>query len=84
MVLRKCTGCGEIKDRSDLVRLMKDHKTHEILINPDSRHFGYSLYLCYNNECLKNALKKKRIQRKIKQNISENILEELSAIINKT
>ena len=79
---RKCVGCNKIKERSNLIRLMKIHNTGEITIMPSSKHFGRSSYLCYNKECLKNALKKKRLQKTLKKDLPDSILQNLEKIIN--
>ena len=66
---RKCVGCGELKDRGDMIKLTKIHSTGEIVVNPDSKTFGRSAYLCYNQSCKDKALKKNRINRVLKTNI---------------
>ena len=56
---------------------MKVHDTGEILINPDSYHFGRSSYLCYNKNCVENALKRKRLPKTLKTGINPTIIEQL-------
>ena len=64
--LRKCISCGEIKPREDMIRIMKEHSTNIIFTNPNSKTFGRSTYLCYNQNCIEQALKKKKINRALK------------------
>lgn len=80
-IFRKCVGCGEIKERSNLIRIVKTHDARELIIMPDSKHFGRSSYLCYNKDCLKNAIKKKRLQKTLKNEVSISILNCLENII---
>ncbi len=80
MPLRKCAGCGNIKRSSQMIRIMKTHDKHEILINPDSRHFGRSSYLCYNKECIQNAIKRKRISKSLKAEIPTDIVEKINTL----
>ena len=80
---RKCVGCGQLREKSELIRITKLHDTCEIVIEPDSKHFGRSSYLCYNKECLKNAIKKKRLQKTLKKEISASTLEKLEKLIDK-
>ena len=82
MVLRKCAGCGEIKERSELIRILRSNTTGELIIIPTSKHFGRSSYLCYNKDCLKNALKKRKLQKALKKEIPDLILNNLEKIIN--
>ncbi len=80
MPLRKCTGCGELKESSQMIRIMKVHDTQEVLVNPGSSSFGRSSYLCYNKDCLQKALKKKRIPKTLKKEISEDIVEKIKTL----
>lgn len=81
MVLRKCLGCGNIDERSNLIRLLKDHKSYELIIMPTSEHFGRSAYLCYNVECVKTALKKKRFNRALGKTPSDEIIHKIQELI---
>ena len=65
-LFRKCVGCGELKSRNNMIKLTKDHLTGEIVLNPNSKIFGRSAYLCYNQECIEQALKKRKINRTLK------------------
>lgn len=62
---RKCVGCGELKPREDLIRVMKTDKK-ELIVNPNSKTFGRSAYLCYNQSCIEAALKKSRLNKVLK------------------
>ena len=65
-MLRKCVGCGKLEEADKMIKLTKDHKTGEIVKSPDSKVFGRSAYLCYNQMCIVNALKKNRLGRALK------------------
>jgi len=65
-MLRKCVGCGELKDTENLIKITKEHNSGEIFLNPDGKIFGRSAYLCYNKLCVENALKKNRLNRALK------------------
>ena len=67
-ILRKCVGCGELKPRKDMIKLTKEHKTGELVLNPDSKTFGRSAYLCYNQSCIEQAQKKNRLNKLLKTN----------------
>ena len=56
--LRKCIGCGELISRDSMIKITKEHSTGEVIVNPDSKTFGRSAYLCYNQSCIEQALKK--------------------------
>ncbi len=67
--LRKCISCGEFKPRENMIKITKEHKTGKPIINPDSKTFGRSVYLCYNQSCIEQAIKKNRINKVLKTNI---------------
>ena len=71
MVGRKCVGCGKIKDRQELIKITK--VDDDIIVNPDSKKFGRSVYVCYNNVCIENAFKKNRISKILKTSIPEDL-----------
>lgn len=70
---RKCIGCGELKNRSELIKITSDKQNNEVYINPDSKKFGRSAYLCYNKLCIEGALKKNKLQKSLKCAISEEL-----------
>ena len=65
---RKCVGCGEFKPRENLIRVMKNENGGEVVINPNSKTFGRSAYLCYNQKCIELALKKSKLNTALKTN----------------
>ena len=71
MVERKCVGCGKIKDRQELIKITK--VDDDIIVNPDSKKFGRSVYVCYNNVCIENSFKKNRISKILKTSIPEDL-----------
>ena len=76
--LRKCVGCGEMKPRKDLIKITKDSFTDKVVINPNSKTFGRSAYLCYNQNCIELALKKNKLNKTLKTGaeiIKEDLLE---------
>lgn len=69
MLERKCVGCGKIKNREELIKITKQNPHGDLIINPDSKVFGRSVYLCYNNDCIENAFKKNRISKALKASV---------------
>jgi predicted RNA-binding protein YlxR (DUF448 family) len=49
-----------------MIKITKEHSTEQVVINPNSKTFGRSAYLCYNQSCIEQALKKKRINKMLK------------------
>ena len=66
--LRKCVGCGEFKPREDMIKITREKSTENVVLNPDSKTFGRSVYLCYNQSCIEKAQKKNRLNKLLKTN----------------
>ena len=73
---RKCIACGEIKSRTELIKITKVHDSGKLVIQPNSKTFGRSAYLCYNESCINAIFKKNRINKVLKtgENIDKNVL----------
>ena len=65
-IKRKCVGCGIIKNREDMIKITKEHATDNLVVNGNSKVFGRSAYLCYNNTCIEQAFKKNKLQKILK------------------
>ena len=73
VIKRKCIACKEIKNRETMLKITKKYDTNEIVLNPDTKIFGRSVYLCYNKMCIENALKKNKLNKALKASISEEL-----------
>ena len=55
---RSCIGCGEKKDKKDLLRIVRSPEG-EYAVDLQGRKNGRGAYLCKNLSCLEKAEKKK-------------------------
>ncbi len=60
--MRKCTGCGEMKPKKELVRVVRSPEG-EISLDLTGKKNGRGAYVCRDVQCLKKARKSKRIER---------------------
>ena len=74
--MRQCVGCGELKGKKDLVRILKTAEG-EILVDATGRKNGRGAYICPDMECFKKARKSKGLERSFKMAISTEIYENL-------
>ncbi|MDE7326757.1 MAG: YlxR family protein [Lachnospiraceae bacterium] len=74
--LRKCTGCGQMKNKKELVRVIRTPE-EEILIDTTGRKNGRGAYLCNSPECLGKAKKSKGLERSLKVPIPTQVYEAL-------
>lgn len=75
--MRKCTGCGEMKPKKELVRVVKT-VDDDICLDLTGKLNGRGAYVCRNAECLKKAVKTKGIERSLQMQISTEVYEKLS------
>ena len=70
--MRMCTGCGEMKPKKELVRVVRaPERTYEngnplppeISLDLTGKKPGRGAYLCRNPECLRLARKARRLER---------------------
>lgn len=71
-----CIGCGEMKPKKDLIRVVKN-KEGEISLDFTGKKPGRGAYICNNEECLVKAIKNKKIERSFSQKIDDEIYEKL-------
>ena len=62
--LRQCVGCGEMKGKKEMLRVLK---------TPDGR----GAYICRQKECLQKARKNKGLERSFKMSISPEVYDTL-------
>ena len=60
--LRKCTGCGEMKPKLELVRVVRSPEG-ELSMDLTGRKAGRGAYVCRSIDCLRAARKAKRLER---------------------
>ena len=72
--LRKCIGCGEMKDKRELVRVVRN-KEGEISIDLYGKKPGRGAYICRNVDCLNKAEKAKRLEKAFSAKIEPEIYE---------
>ena len=73
---RQCIGCGEMKNKKDLIRVLKDTEGL-ISIDVTGRKNGRGAYICPSVDCLKKAVKGKGLERSFKMPIPKEVYESL-------
>lgn len=74
--LRMCTGCGEMKPKKELVRIVHT-KEGEIKVDLTGKLSGRGAYLCHSKACLAKAIKAKRLERAFSTQIPEDVYKSL-------
>lgn len=74
--LRQCVGCNEMKNKKEMLRVLKTAEG-EVILDTTGKMNGRGAYLCKNAECLKKAIKHKGIERSLKMEIDKTVYEKL-------
>lgn len=77
---RTCLGCGEAKDKRELVRIVKQ-SDGKIFLDKTGKANGRGAYICNNLECLEKAIKSKRLVKSFETEIDNEIYENLRGVI---
>lgn len=85
--MRKCTGCMEMKPKTELIRVVKSPNVKdengeitasgEISLDLTGKKSGRGAYVCKSAECLEKAHRAHRIERSLSCKIPEEIYEQL-------
>ncbi len=76
--LRMCTGCGEMKPKKELVRVVKNNEG-EISLDTTGKKPGRGAYVCKDAQCLKKARKNRRIERGLQCMIPPEIYDSMES-----
>lgn len=74
--LRQCIGCGEMKGKKEMMRVLKTAED-DIVLDATGKKNGRGAYLCMSKECLKKARKSKGLERSFKMSIPDGVYEKL-------
>ncbi|MGL6174218.1 MAG: RNase P modulator RnpM [Cellulosilyticaceae bacterium] len=74
--LRKCTGCNEMKDKRELIRVVRNNEG-EFSLDFTGKKPGRGAYICKDIECLNKAEKNKGLERSFKMAVDKEIYNDL-------
>ena len=77
---RTCIGCGEKKNKKDLIRVVKN-KEGKISIDKTGKANGRGAYICDCIDCLEKAIKSKRLEKSFEMKINDEIYEALRGVL---
>ena len=70
--MRMCLGCGEMKPKRELSRVVKS-KEGDISLDLTGKKSGRGAYICKSVECFEKARKARKFERSFSCMISEDI-----------
>jgi len=80
MPMRKCIGCNEMKDKKELIRIVRNN-VGEIDVDPIGKMPGRGAYICKSVNCFDTAVKAKRLERAFKNRIPDDVYMKLRQVL---
>lgn len=74
--LRTCLGCGEVKPKREMIRVVKP-KDGEISLDFTGKKPGRGAYICHSADCFTKARKARRFEKSFSCQISEELFERM-------
>ena len=73
--LRRCTGCMEMKNKKELVRVVRSEE--KIFLDFTGKAAGRGAYICPDAACLEKARKQRGLERSFKQAVPPDVYDSL-------
>lgn len=70
--LRQCVGCGQMKGKKEMMRILKTPED-EICLDVTGKKNGRGAYVCRSRECLQMARRNKGLERSFKMSIPNEV-----------
>ncbi len=70
--LRMCLGCGEMKQKKELLRVVRSPEG-EVSLDLTGRKSGRGAYICHSLDCLRLARKKRSLERAFSCKIEDEV-----------
>ena len=74
--MRKCIGCGEMKPKKELIRVLRTEE-NEFVLDTTGKKNGRGAYLCMSKDCFEKAVKSKGLERSFKQEMPTEVYHRL-------
>ena len=74
--MRQCVGCGAMKSKKEMMRVLKTAE-EGIILDKTGKKNGRGAYLCESMECLKLARKNRGLERSFKMSIPNEVYDNM-------
>lgn len=78
---RKCAGCSEQFKKDEMIKITQEFLSKKLVLNPDNKTFGRSVYICKKSECIEKAFKKNRVFKSLRTKPDENLKELVDLLV---
>ena len=76
VAMRMCTGCGQMKPKREVVRVVKS-QDGEIALDLTGKKAGRGAYVCRDIECLQKARKARRLEKAFSCRIPDEVYDRM-------
>ena len=80
--MRMCVGCREMKEKRDLIRIVRTPEGDAVL-DPTGKRSGRGAYVCRQADCLRRAIRQKQLERQLEITLTPEITEALASEMDK-
>lgn len=74
--MRKCVGCGEMKPKKELMRILRT-ESGDFSVDAEGKKNGRGAYICRSVECFRKAARSRGLERSFKQEIPQDVYDRL-------
>ena len=67
---RKCVGCGEMKSKKELIRVVRSPEG-DISLDLTGKKAGRGAYVCPDKECITKAYKGHRLEKALEKQVND-------------
>ena len=78
---RKCVGCGEMKSKKELIRVVRSPEG-EIFLDLTGKKAGRGAYVCPDMECITKAYKGHRLEKALEKQVNDDVYKKLTEELN--
>lgn len=78
--MRRCVSCREIRHKSEFLRIVKN-PAGEIALDFTGKAPGRGAYLCKNEKCAADNLKRRKLDKPFKTKVPAEIYNEICAAV---
>lgn len=79
--MRMCLGCGEMKPKKELIRVVKSPEG-DVSLDTVGKKSGRGAYICPDAECLRLARKARRFEKSFSCRISDEVFDSMERELN--
>lgn len=74
--IRTCVACRTSGDKRTLLRVVRT-PSGEVMVDPTGKAAGRGAYICASAECLRRALKERRLSRALRAELTPDAIRQL-------